>query len=227
MTTKPIKNWLLPASLLLLGLINVLSGAAQLGTIQQGPSDIPDAMASTQYFEMPIPIVLHIIGGIIFNLMGPLQFAPGLLKRRPMWHRWSGRLLVLAGFFVAGTGIWMNHFFEQYGTFLKYPGILVNSLGLTVSLTLALQAIRSQNRDIQKHRVWMARAVAFGLGPATQRVILLPIFFTYGMEVITDLTIGMVIWLGFLLNLAVVEWSFWRERRKNLGQLQPKLKEAT
>ena len=226
MTTKPIKNWLLPACLLLLGSINVLSGAFQLGTIQQGPSDVADAMASAQYFETPIPIVLHIVGGILFNLLGPLQFAPGLLKRRPRWHRLSGRLLVVSGFFVAGTGIWMNHFFPQYGTFLKYPGILVNSLGLAVSLTLALQAIRSKERDIQKHRRWMARAVAFGLGPATQRVFILPIFFVYGMEAISDLTIGVVIWVGFLANLAVVEWVFWRESRKNFDQHQPRLKEA-
>ena len=223
--TRSKRNWIVPTLLLLLGAINVLSGAFQLDSILQGPPAVPDEFTTMQYFTMPIPIVLHIIAGTLFNLLGPLQFAPVTWRRWPIWHRWSGRLLILSGFLVAGSGLWMNHFYPQYGGLLKYPGIVVNSLGLAVSLSLALQSIRSSSRDIPRHRIWMMRAVAFGLGPATQRLFILPVFFTYGM--VSDLTIGVVIWFGFLTNLAVVEWVLYRERHHKSVRFSTNLKQAS
>ena len=210
-TTKQ-NNWLIPLLLLALGGINVLLGALQLDTIQQGPPAVPDEFTSMQYFATPIPIVLHIVAGIVFNLLCPFQFASTLRQRWPAWHRWSGRLLLIAGVMVGLTGLWMNHFFPQYGGFLKYSGIVVNSVGLLGSLGLALRVILAGN--VQRHRVWMMRAVAFGLGPATQRLFILPYFFIVGMP--NDLVIGLVIWFGFLLNLSVVEWVLLRERRRKL-----------
>ena len=223
LTTKQNNNWLVPLLLLALGCPNVLFGASQLDTIQQGPPAVPDEFTTMQYFATPIPIVLHIVAGIIFNLLCPFQFASTLRERWPAWHRWSGRLLIIAGVLAGLTGLWMNHFFPQYGGFLKYPGIVVNSVGILVSLGLALRVILAGK--VPRHRVWMMRAVAFGLGPATQRLFILPYFFIVGMP--NDLVIGLVIWLGFLLNLSVVEWVLLRERRKNLiegsGQLKTNL----
>lgn len=82
MTTKPTSNWLAPLLLLLLGGVNGLFGALQLDTIQQGPPTIPDEFTTMQYFETPIPIVLHIAFGITFNLLAPFQFTP------VTWRRW-------------------------------------------------------------------------------------------------------------------------------------------
>lgn len=220
--SKKLSNWLAPGLLLLLGSINILFGALQLDTISQGPPAVPDEFTSMHYFLSPIPIVLHIVGGILFNLLSPLQFAPTIWRIWPKWHRRSGRLLVVSGFIVALTGLWMNHFFPAYGGFLKYSGIVVNSVGLGVSLTLALHHIRA--RRIRPHRVWMMRAVAFGLGPATQRLFILPIFFITGS--ISEWTIGLIIWFGFSLNLLVVEWILFRERNRKAGQLKPSLKEV-
>ena len=59
------ENALVPLLLLLLGGINVLFGALQLDLIQQGPPPSPDEFVSMHYFEMPIPIVIHIVAGII------------------------------------------------------------------------------------------------------------------------------------------------------------------
>ena len=213
MKPKRISNWLVPIGLLLLGGINVLFGALQLDNIQQGPTAASTEMTSMQYFATPIPIVLHIVAGVIFNLLAPLQFAPVFQVRWRAWHRWSGRLLVVAGLLVGLTGLWMNHFFPQYGGMLKYPGIAVNSLGIMVSLGIALRVIL--NGDVQTHRAWMMRAVAFGLGPATQRVFIMPYFFLVGMP--SDSVIGAVIWLGFLVNLTVVEWVLLRQRPRELS----------
>ena len=209
MTTKRTKRWLVPALLLLLGSLNILFGALQLDTIWQGPPAVPDEAVSMTYFQSPIPIVSHIVAGILFNLLGPLQFAPLNWQRWPRWHRWSGRLLMIAGVVVGFSGLWMNQFFPAYGGFLKYSAVALSSIGIVVALGLALRAILA--RDVPRHRVWMMRAFALGLGPATQRLIILPIFFTTGIP--DDLTIGVIVWSGFLINLTVVEWVWRRDRR--------------
>lgn len=214
MTTKQNNNWLIPAFLLMLGALNILFGALQLNMIQQGPPDVPDEFTSMHYFETPLPIVLHIVTGIIFNLLSPFQFAPAIWRHWPAWHRWSGRLLIVCGLLMALTGLWMNQFFPAFGGFLKYSGVVANSVGLIVSLGIAFRAIL--NRNIQHHRAWMMSAVAFGLAPATQRLFILPIFFLYGE--VSEHMIGLIIWLGLLLNLSVVGWVLSHKRSRGLGQ---------
>lgn len=212
-TEKSIFNWLTPLLLLLLGSLNILFGALQIDAVLLQGAIGGEEFASPQYLETPIPIMLHIVAGILFNLLGPLQFAPITWQRWSRWHRWSGRMLVGAGIIAGLTGVWMNHFFPQYGGPLKYPGILIFGLGQVVTLVLALMAIRQG--DVSRHRAWMMRAIAIGLGPATQRLIILPIFFILGG--ISDFAIGLLIWGGFLLNLIVVEWILSRQKQQTMS----------
>lgn len=209
MIAKPLSNWRGPGLLLTLGTLNILFGALQLGNIYQGDAANPD-LTNSHYQDMPIPIVLHIVAGIILNLLGPFQFAPGFRARRPGFHRWSGRLLVLSGVLVGITGLWMNEIFPPFGGMLKYSGILAHSFGILIALFLAMRFILK--RDIAKHRIWMMRVVAIGLGPATQRLFVLPVFFITGS--INEQLIGLVVWGCLLLNLLVVEWILYRERNK-------------
>ncbi len=208
-------NWLVPLSLLTLGSLQVLSGAFQLTLIQQGPlSDGAENMfVSEHYFKMPLPIVLHIVSGIVFSLLAPFQFAVPVRKRWPRWHRWSGRVVAVSGLLVALSALWMNAVFPVFGGTLKSTGIIVFSLGLILSLGLAIQAIR--NRDIQHHRAWMMRAMAIGLGGATQRVFLLPVFVINGG--LSELTIGLGVWAGFLLNLVAAGWMLRRGRNYTMS----------
>ena len=209
------RNWLVPLLLLLLGSLNILFGALRLDALIQGRPDIPND--TMHYFDAPIPITSHIVFGILLNLLGPLQFAPILRKRYLGFHRWSGRLLLLSGLVVAISGLWMNHYFPPYGGVLKYSGIATYSLAMMLAFVLAILAVRKGN--ITAHRAWMMRAIAIGLAPATQRVFIIPIFIATGIP--NDLTIGLVIWWGLLLNLGVVEWNLWQKRGR------PSLQKAT
>ncbi|MDJ0756396.1 MAG: DUF2306 domain-containing protein [Ardenticatenaceae bacterium] len=217
MSTKQKNGWLLPGFLLVYGALNVLFGALQLDTIFQGPPATPDEFTSMHYFEMPIPIVLHIVAGIFLNLVSPFQFALATWRRWPALHRWSGRLVIVSGFLVGLTGLWMNQFYPLFGGLLKYTGVMAHSIGLMAALGIALWAILG--RDVPRHRVWMTRAIAIGLGPATQRLFILPVFFIFGS--VSELAVGLVVWWGILLNLAVVEWF---GRRSRSGQMKTALK---
>ncbi len=78
------------------------------------------------------------------------------------------------------------------------------------SLFLAIKHVI--NKDIRQHRLWMMRAMAAALGPATQRAIIIPVFVIFGEEVMTDQVIGLLIWVGLLINLAVVEYLSFKAR---------------
>ena len=204
--SSTLRTWRSCILLLILGLISIALGALQLNSINQGS-------AEGSYITTPLPVVLHIVFGIIFNLLSPFQFAPNIRKNYPKLHKYSGRLLVVSAIPVAFSALWMNQYFPSYGGTLKYSGIVAYCVVLLGSLFLAVKYVMS--KDIKNHRLWMMRAMAAALGPATQRVIIIPIFIVFGEDAITDEVIGILIWSGILINLAFVEYLQWRERRKN------------
>lgn len=71
------------------------------------------------------------------------------------------------------------------------------------------------------HRLWMMRSIAFGLAPATQRIIIIPIFTIFGEAVITEVLIGLLIWSGLLINLLFVElFNIRKKNRLNVSKNQ-------
>lgn len=201
------KSWLVPLGLFALGGLTVMSGAFRLSMIAAGPlaSGANDAL---HYFDYTALIVAHIVAGTVFNLLTPLQFIGKLRRNWPRLHRASGRVFVVAGIIAGATAVWMNEVFPAYGGLAKYVGLHLFSAGLVLTLLLGLRA--AVLRDIPQHRAWMMRAMALGLGGATQRVYLLPIFIYYGE--LSDAAIALGIWSGFLINLLFAEWLLWRER---------------
>jgi len=45
----------------------------------------------------PILTLVHIVPGLLFMLLGPLQFSSTIRARHLRWHRWSGRVFVVCG----------------------------------------------------------------------------------------------------------------------------------
>ncbi len=199
-----LRAWRTCFLLLLLGMISIALGSLQLSEISQGN-------AQGSYATMPLPVVVHIIFGIVFNLLSPFQFAPNIRTNYPKFHRYSGRLLVVSAIPVVFSALWMNQYFPSYGGTLKYTGIIAYCIVLLGSLFLAIKYV--MRKDIQNHRLWMMRAMAAALGPATQRLIIIPVVLIFGEEVVTDRVIGLLIWSGLLINLAFVEYLRFREMR--------------
>ncbi len=53
-------------------------------------------------------LVGHILFGTVISIAGALQLIPGIRNRFPVFHRWNGRLFVLAAFTQAITGIYLT-----------------------------------------------------------------------------------------------------------------------
>ena len=193
-------RWLVPA-LLLLSAIPLAAGGVRLHELAVGATLTP---ANARFFAAPLPVVLHIVGAAAYAPLGAFQFATGFRRRRPGWHRAAGRLLVPCGLLVGLSGLWMTVFYPWPagdGTLLYAFRLLLGS-AMAVSIALGVAAIR--RGDVRRHRAWMLRGYALGLGAGTQVLTLAVGAILLGPPSVR----GRALLMGaaWLINLAVAEW---------------------
>lgn len=193
--------WLVPTALIVLGAVPVVAGAVRLTELAGGAAITPE---NGRFFAAPLPVVLHIITACVYSVLGAFQFAAGFRRRRPGWHRVAGRLLVPCGLVAALAGLWMSLFHPRpEGDGELLAGFrLVFGAAMVLSLALGLVAIR--RRDVVRHRAWMVRGYAIGLGAGTQAVVLALGFLLIGTP--GEISRALLMGGGWLINLAVAEW---------------------
>ena len=153
------------AALILLSAIPLAAGAFRLTQLAGGAEITP---ANARFFASPLPVVVHIVSAGVYAILGAFQFASGFRRRWPGWHRAAGRLVVLCGLLVGLSGLWMTLFYPwPVGDgALLYVLRLVFGSAMVVSIVLGFTTIR--RGDVSRHRAWMARGYALGLGAGTQ-----------------------------------------------------------
>lgn len=211
MQKKLTLGWVAPV-LWLLGALAIYSAVDRMlityGSLLTGA--VPTDPADAHYVKHALLISFHIIPGLLFLLLGPLQFVAVIRARWPKIHRISGRVFIATGFMMALSAIAINILFPPFGGLFKSIAVYVFSVAQMVTLTIALRAIL--RRDIARHRAWMIRAFAIGLAISTMRIFFIPAYLLYGIP--SDFTVGLGMWIGFLVNIAVAEFILWRERLK-------------
>ena len=211
-------GWPVLVALLALSLIPVVSGSLRLVEVAGGPQLMP---ANPRIDASPAPLVVHVVGSVVYALLGAFQFSARLRRRHLQWHRRSGRALAVAGLAVAGSGLWMTLFYSGApgGTLLWVIRLLVGAT-MAASIVLGFAAIR--RRDIPAHRAWMMRAYALGLGAGTQT-------FTEGLgEALFgtgDLTKAISMGAAWATNALIAEWIIRRRpnRRSRDTRVRPAL----
>ena len=198
--TRRQRGWRGPIGLVALSTIPVVAGTARLVELAGGPQVIP---SDPRFTASPLPVVVHIVAAAVFALLGAFQFATRFRRRRPGWHRASGRVLVVAGAGVAGSALWLTIFFPPQSD--SGPLLLVLRLvfapAMLAGLALGVAAIR--RGDVATHRAWMTRTYAIALAAGTQA-------FTEGIggaalghsALALDASRG----AAWVLNLAVAAW---------------------
>lgn len=197
-------KWIVPA-LLIVGAVPTALGIAHLATVIAGV----DVSAKALYFlHSPVPIAMHVIGAVVYVLLAPLQFASGLRRRAPFWHRLSGRLLVVAGLFVAVSALWMTVTMPPPAGSgeLLYAARLLFGVAMIASIGLGFTTILRGN--VVAHRRWMTRAYAIGLGAATQVPVLMVAEIIAGPP--TELLRAGLMAGAWVINLLIAEWRLRR-----------------
>ena len=148
----------------------------------------------------PVLTFVHIIPGALFMILAPLQFIPKLRSRNPLFHRWSGRILVVLGLIIGISALIMS-FTSAIGGANETAATFVFAVLFLVALCKGFYHIR--RHEIALHREWMIRMFAIGFAIATVRPIV-GMFFAFS-HLSPHEFFGIAFWLGFTVHLLLAE----------------------
>ena len=155
-----------------------------------------------KFTTVPWTLFFHSLAGLAFGLAGPLQFAGALKFRFGRLHKIMGRIFVIAGLFLALSALRLLFEFPHDSTWVLVTARALAALGMLLAITLALSAV--WDRNFAKHRAWMIRTYALGMGPAAISFIMLPIFLIRGKALEGYLADSLFV-LSWVINLTLAE----------------------
>ena len=165
-----------------------------------------------------VGLFVHAFAGGIALLLGPFQFLDRFRKRRPVVHRWMGRLY-LVSILIGGLS-----------AFIIAPGMISGLVGEVGLMSLAVlwlwtgaMAYRSiRNGDVKSHREWMIRSFALTFAAATLRLWLGTLIATQmpflqtkyagDFDALFVEVYRVVMWLCWVPNIIIAEMIIQRRR---------------
>ena len=156
------------------------------------------------FAHYPLLTLIHIVPGLLFMILGPLQFSSTLRARYLRWHRWSGRIFVAVGVVIGFSALVMSFAMPAIGGLNQAAATTLFGAFFLFALCKAFWHVR--RREIAPHREWMIRAFAVGLAVATIRPIIGVFFATSRLTGLTPHEFfGIAFWIGFVLQLIAAE----------------------
>ena len=156
------------------------------------------------FARYPILTLVHIVPGLLFMILGPLQFNPTIRARNLRWHRLSGRVFVVCGLVVGISALAMSFGMLAIGGVNQAAATTVFGTFFLFALCRAFWHIR--RGEVALHREWMIRAFAIGLAVATIRPIIGMFFATSPFTGLTPREFfGIAFWIGFVVHLIAAE----------------------
>jgi Predicted membrane protein (DUF2306) len=161
------------------------------------------------FARYPVLTLIHILPGLLFMVLGPVQFSATLRARHLRWHRWSGRVYLICSLIIGVSALAMSVAMPSIGGVTQAAATTLFALLFLFALGKAYWHVLHQ--EIAQHREWMLRAFAVGLAVATIRPIIGLFFATSRFSGLTpNAFFGIAFWIGFVLHLLVAEtWIRW------------------
>lgn len=135
-----------------------------------GVAGLPDDPFNQRYVDHPWLTLMHTIPGMLFAVLGPLQFASPLRDNFRVVHRTCGKIFIVIAAFSGTSALLMGLAFPVWGYSYNQAVTTVWSAFLLYCLYRAYTAIRA--RQVPVHREWMIRAFTTGLSVAWFRFML-------------------------------------------------------
>ena len=122
-----------------------------------------------RYTAHPYQTLAHTVAGMVFAVLGPLQFMSPIRNRFPQVHRISGRVFLPFGIMSGVAALIMGLSFPVWGFGFNQAIITAWSAFMIFAFVNAFMLIR--NRKFLLHREWMMRGFATGLAVSVFRAI--------------------------------------------------------
>lgn len=99
-------------------------------------------------------LFIHVTGGSIALLSGPIQFLPFIRRKYINFHRWTGRIYLLG--ILLGALSAFNLSVNSVVGWMFGTALFVLAIVWVTTTTMAVICIR--RREIEAHKVWMTRS---------------------------------------------------------------------
>lgn len=100
-------------------------------------------------------VAMHVTSAVMIMLAGALQLIPQIRSRFPAFHRWNGRIYMLAAVAIGTAGLYMTWIRGSVGDISQHIG---GSLGaILIWLCVAMALRHAMARDFKTHRRWALR----------------------------------------------------------------------
>jgi hypothetical protein len=90
----------------------------------------------------PILTLIHVIPGLLFMVLGPLQFSATIRARHLRWHRWSGRVFVVCALIIGISALVMTLTMQSIGGVNQAAATILFGTFFVVALCKAFWHIR-------------------------------------------------------------------------------------
>lgn len=194
-------------------IILLVFAAIRLANMIQDPP--PTDAFSVRYVQHPWVALLHMIPGLLFLTLAPLQFVERIRLRRIGLHRGLGRVLATCAAISGVFAVVVNFRLPAFGGISTQAATVFFGAVFLFSLAKAIRHIR--RKEVGLHREWMIRTFALAMGVASIRVFIG--LFTALSDLGVEEVFGASFWLGFSVNLLVAEvWINHTRGRSVCGQ---------
>src|SRR5882724_3004732 len=185
-------------------LVPIAVGGYHPPAVTSNPVAAQFAALDDLFAHYPILTLAHIVPGLLFMLLGPLQFSPTIRARHLRWHRWSGRIFVICGVVIGISALVMSLDMPAIGGLNQAAATTLFATFFLFALCKAFWHIRRS--EIPLHREWMIRAFSIGIAVATIRPIIGMFFATSRFSGLNPREFfGIAFWIGFVLHLIAAE----------------------
>ncbi len=162
-------------------------------------------------------LILHIAAAVLIVFSGAIQFVPAIRRRAPVFHRWNGRVYIVAAVSIAVAGLYMliargtgTSPLQEFGT-----GIL----GVLVLLSAAMALGSARRRDFGAHRRWAWRlyllvsSALFIRSAISLAVMVAAGTGAFDLTVLKGSFLTSITFAQYIVPLAMLELYFWTQRR--------------
>jgi uncharacterized membrane protein len=201
MPAKPAKAaW---SGVFVLAFIGAGAAILRMVTLARGSRAGPNLAMNDGFAANPVLTLIHIVPGLLFILLAPLQFVPAIRSRAPRLHRWVGRVVLSLALIIGVSALRMTFQMAIGGVKETAAVLLFDSLFL---FCLAKGYAAARRRDFVSHREWMVRMFGIALGIATTRPVVGVFFATSRLTHLTPHEFfGTAFWIGFSTTLIAAE----------------------
>ena len=157
---------------------------------------------------------VHLFLAAILTALGPLQLVPWIRAKKPVFHRWNGRLYLTFGIIAAAAGAYLTWTRGALGGIINQISITGDAVAILICGVLAARFAIAQ--DFERHRRWATRFFLVVSGVWFFRIMLMGWIVANGAPVGVgrELNGPVAYTIGFaqyLVPLAVYE-IYWRAR---------------